>query len=206
VANEDLLDSVYDGVGDACDVCPFEFDPEQADVDGDGQGDACQDSVSDGYFDLFDNCPLLPNLDQLDSDADGEGDACDPTPTHDLAVVRMSAPRATISLANGSGVLTVNYTVKNLRNWPESFVATATPVGLPASCGATSPATPVIGVVAARGTTPVSLTVGLTCGLNAPRGAHAVSVQSILQLNPWVRETNDANNAAVVNASLRLNR
>jgi hypothetical protein len=30
-----------DGVGDACDVCPFALDPDQADADGDGVGDAC---------------------------------------------------------------------------------------------------------------------------------------------------------------------
>ena len=31
-----------DGYGDACDVCPASYDPDQADSDMDGVGDACQ--------------------------------------------------------------------------------------------------------------------------------------------------------------------
>ncbi|MCB9686157.1 MAG: FG-GAP repeat protein [Alphaproteobacteria bacterium] len=37
----DLLDGDGDGVADDCDVCPTVADPNQADVDGDGRGDAC---------------------------------------------------------------------------------------------------------------------------------------------------------------------
>ncbi|HEX6851649.1 MAG TPA: hypothetical protein VF139_09595, partial [Candidatus Polarisedimenticolaceae bacterium] len=33
---------IPDGVGDACDVCPGAYDPDQADWDGDGVGDACE--------------------------------------------------------------------------------------------------------------------------------------------------------------------
>jgi Thrombospondin type 3 repeat len=86
-------DSDFDGIGDACDpcvddpsyydfdgdgfcsnsgLCPsgcdncyFTYNPDQADGDGDGIGDAC------------DNCPADANPSQQDSDFDGFGDACD---------------------------------------------------------------------------------------------------------------------------------
>jgi hypothetical protein len=50
----------------AVDNCPDDPNPDQADDDGDGVGDAC------------DNCPQDPNPGQEDTDGDGIGDACDP--------------------------------------------------------------------------------------------------------------------------------
>ena len=67
-----------DGVADDVDNCPDAANPDQADLDEDGVGDACDsDDDDDGDNDGADNCPLIANPDQLDSDSDGTGDACD---------------------------------------------------------------------------------------------------------------------------------
>ncbi len=66
------------------DNCPEEANRGQADVDGDGFGDACQDGEDDldvdgdGLLAWEDNCPARANPDQVDVDGDGLGDACDP--------------------------------------------------------------------------------------------------------------------------------
>ena len=75
------LDSDEDGIPDSQDNCPLVTNPNQADADHDGVGDACEtdDSDQDGYPDNIDNCPLIPN-DQTDSDHDGIGDACQIVP------------------------------------------------------------------------------------------------------------------------------
>jgi hypothetical protein len=90
-----------DGLVDGGDNCPSATNPHQADLDGDGQGDACDadddgdglsdadeppagtnprvaDSDRDGTKDGPDNCPALANRDQANTDgAPDGGDACD---------------------------------------------------------------------------------------------------------------------------------
>ncbi len=93
-------DKDQDGLCSNLDNCPDTPNPDQADSDGDGIGDACDnctdrdadgicdnsdpcpldpdnDKDQDGLCANLDNCPDTPNPDQADSDGDGIGDACD---------------------------------------------------------------------------------------------------------------------------------
>lgn len=98
-------DTDGDGVANATDNCPTVFNPvrpmdngQQANVDGDAQGDACDACPLDAntttcrVFDpndldgdlvpnSMDNCPSDANANQADSDGDQKGDVCDACPT-----------------------------------------------------------------------------------------------------------------------------
>lgn len=82
-ATPPLPDADNDGVFDAYDNCPNVANPDQANIDFDALGDACDDSANledadlDGVLDSIDNCPNDANPDQADADNDGLGDVCD---------------------------------------------------------------------------------------------------------------------------------
>lgn len=80
--NTQSSDADSDGVRDADDNCVNDANPNQADIDNDGLGDACDsqndiDTDGDGVADIHDNCPSIANASQADSDQDQIGDACD---------------------------------------------------------------------------------------------------------------------------------
>lgn len=71
-----------DAAPDIIDNCGGVTNPDQADSDFDGVGDACgvapsSDSDGDAVLDDADNCPDVPNPGQENSDGDLEGDACE---------------------------------------------------------------------------------------------------------------------------------
>ena len=66
-----------DTVLNAADNCPFVPNTNQADVDGNGIGNACQDTDLDGVLDINDNCPVTVNANQSNIDGDAFGDVCD---------------------------------------------------------------------------------------------------------------------------------
>ncbi|ABV38230.1 hypothetical protein Ssed_3626 [Shewanella sediminis HAW-EB3] len=72
------LDIDEDIVDYSDDNCPFDFNPEQLNTDGDLLGDLCDsDMDGDGIENESDNCPLIPNTDQANFDDDLLGDVCD---------------------------------------------------------------------------------------------------------------------------------
>jgi Zn-dependent metalloprotease len=100
VANPDQLDANFNHIGAACDPaedgdldndhvldkvdnCPGDYNPKngrgiQPDMDGDGEGDACDpDGDNDTVPNDSDNCIDVANTDQSDIDGDLIGDACD---------------------------------------------------------------------------------------------------------------------------------
>jgi M6 family metalloprotease-like protein len=76
-----------DGYPEGEDNCPGVYNPDQADIDTDEIGDACDECVDpdqDGYGNTgypattceIDNCPEVANPDQADQNGDGLGNAC----------------------------------------------------------------------------------------------------------------------------------
>ena len=100
LGNDATGDSDNDGICDEIDNCVFISNPLQADCDGDGEGNLCEDDtdndgIPDGcdlcfgldssgdtdgdlICDNIDNCIDIPNPAQADCDNDGIGDACEP--------------------------------------------------------------------------------------------------------------------------------
>ncbi len=72
------LDQDSDFILDTVDNCPTVANTDQANVDNDDLGDACDnDRDGDELDNTADNCPDVANANQSDFDSDNEGDLCD---------------------------------------------------------------------------------------------------------------------------------
>lgn len=80
IGAHEFPDSDGDGVANPDDNCPGARNSGQGDIDGDGEGDACDGDIDgDGTPNGSDAFPADPGEDR-DSDGDGIGDNADPTP------------------------------------------------------------------------------------------------------------------------------
>ncbi len=186
-------DSDFDGVGDACDlcpgdydsdgdghcnradVCPFNPDPPQTDADLDGIGDVCDfcfgpgrlDDDFDGACTDADNCVFTFNPGQFDSDGDGVGDVCEPCQSGAILT------NGTITLGVGcQGHLNIPFERDPLPESPQEGVGW---IGL--RYNVTGAAATEAGLPA-EGWGVADVTTGAWAGTNAAGGPTNMSVQS----------------------------
>ena len=117
-----IADGDRDGIPDIDDNCVDRANPDQADVNGNGRGDVCDDFDKDGVMNERDNCPNNPNRLQKDVDGDGIGDACDKQESR-LTERHAWIPWAGIGLAAVVIVVLFTLTANSMRvkNGPEDI-------------------------------------------------------------------------------------
>lgn len=128
-------DQDADGIDDALDNCPLDWNHAQADGDGDGIGDACDmcpwtagfeqaDSDRDGVGDACDLCPFLGDTGQSDWDLDGSGDRCDPAPWDDSVGVPSAAIQLALTRDSSDGTAVASWTAEPISTSYEVYRAT----------------------------------------------------------------------------------
>src|SRR3954471_11616324 len=107
-----IRDRDGDGVLEPGDNCVWIPNPDQADHEGDGQGDPCDaDDDGDGVTDAFDSCPLDASDDRRDTDGDGSENPCDADDDNDgvpdaADAFPLDAARSVAGATDGNDLLT----------------------------------------------------------------------------------------------------
>ena len=177
IDNPDQADSDIDGIGDACDDCPNDYDN---DIDGDG---VCGD---------VDNCPDVNNPGQADTDTNGVGDACElPDLTGSITLSQTSfcteeevGGYITLSVTNSGGGPTAGFCVGVYHSTDDIITTGDTLLGGGRECVASVAANDTIAVPLFSG---ASLPAGLPIG---PPGYLGIYVDDFFS----VTESDETNN------------
>jgi hypothetical protein len=125
-------DTDDDAIGDPCDNCPVDYNPEQFDL---GEVQATPPQAADRVGDACDNCLTVSNPTQTDTNDNGVGDACD---VADGLIFLEMPDSATVDWQDESGYDSWNLYRGDLHTLRSTGVYTQTPGSNPVAsieCG-----------------------------------------------------------------------